>query len=101
MSPRRGELSVSARWQYPRADERWKLQAACVGEDPALWFSHDEHDRYNTTTKALDMVARAICSQCPVAADCLIYAIRLDLRYGTWGGMTERDRAKLTGRRPG
>lgn len=98
---RRVAGQVSRRWVHPRADERWKLRAQCVGEEPELWFPKGEGERLgNKHVRALDATARAICSRCPVTAECLTYALELDLRYGTWGGLTETDRAKLTGRRP-
>jgi WhiB family redox-sensing transcriptional regulator len=36
--------------------------------------------------------AKALCSQCPVIADCLFYAITTKERYGIWGGTTPSER---------
>jgi WhiB family redox-sensing transcriptional regulator len=84
-----------------RVYEAWKTDAQCRGHDPELWFSkHDGERRGSKAVQARDLEAKAICLDCPVVSECLSYAIALDLRYGTWGGFTEGERAKLTGRRP-
>jgi WhiB family redox-sensing transcriptional regulator len=36
--------------------------------------------------------AKAVCAGCEVRAECLDYALRHDLRYGVWGGLTKEDR---------
>lgn len=40
-------------------------------------------------------VAQAICSICPVKAECLDYAIRHGCEYGIWGGVTAYARKDL------
>ena len=84
-----------------RSDESWKLAARCRDEDPVLWFPRDDDERhYDSQVRAYTMTAKAICGQCPVRAQCLRYAIDVDERYGIWGGMTERERMRITGKRP-
>lgn len=39
--------------------------------------------------------ARAICEICPVAADCLEYAIANDIDHGMWGGRTPTERRRI------
>jgi WhiB family transcriptional regulator, redox-sensing transcriptional regulator len=39
--------------------------------------------------------ARALCSECPVQAECLEYALERREAFGVWGGTTERDRRKI------
>jgi hypothetical protein len=51
--------------------------AACVGEDPELWFSDDPGER--------DLAVR-ICRGCPVRTGCLEFANRNRTRHGVWGG---------------
>jgi WhiB family redox-sensing transcriptional regulator len=91
----------SVRWLHPAVDESWKEHAACIGEDPRLWFPNDEGRRhYDRRVRALTMTARAICARCPVRIDCLQYAIDVDARFGMFGGLTEWERTKITKRRP-
>jgi WhiB family redox-sensing transcriptional regulator len=40
--------------------------------------------------------AKAVCRACPVAAECLDYALANNERFGIWGGLSERERRKLT-----
>ena len=44
--------------------------------------------------------AKAICSKCPVQAECLAEALENQIEWGVWGGMTERERRALLRRRP-
>lgn len=40
--------------------------------------------------------AKRVCSQCPTRAACLEWALLNDERYGVWGGLSERERRRLT-----
>jgi WhiB family redox-sensing transcriptional regulator len=85
----------------PPTDEEWKLRAACRGRDPELWFAlgkgaHGYNHRHLHATQQ----ARAICLQCPVRLECLRYALDTDARWGAWGGLTQNQRARITGKRP-
>ncbi|WP_329309177.1 WhiB family transcriptional regulator [Streptomyces microflavus] len=44
--------------------------------------------------------AKALCSGCPVRAECLAHALDERIEHGVWGGMTERERRALLKRRP-
>ncbi|MFE3072426.1 WhiB family transcriptional regulator [Streptomyces sp. NPDC059247] len=44
--------------------------------------------------------AKAVCTGCPVRAECLAYALDGRIEHGVWGGMTERERRALLKRRP-
>lgn len=48
-------------------------------------------------THPADQAAKRICRGCPLKADCLQWAIDAE-EVGVWGGTTERDRERLTGR---
>ncbi len=39
--------------------------------------------------------AQRICTQCPVAAQCLEYALENHIDHGIWGGRSERERRRL------
>ncbi|MDT6987202.1 WhiB family transcriptional regulator [Streptomyces lusitanus] len=45
--------------------------------------------------------AKRICGLCPIRAVCLEYALTHDMRFGVWGGLSEKERHELrrTGRR--
>jgi WhiB family redox-sensing transcriptional regulator len=43
-------------------------------------------------------VAKAVCAGCKVRQMCLETALRNRERHGVWGGLTERERARLRGR---
>jgi WhiB family redox-sensing transcriptional regulator len=44
-------------------------------------------------------VARRICSDCPVKAPCLEYALYNRIQHGVWGGASERERRRIAARR--
>lgn len=43
--------------------------------------------------------ARAVCNSCEVQAECLQWALDYAEPYGIWGGLTEIERRKISGRR--
>ncbi len=65
----------------------WMDDALCAQADPDTWFP----EKGGGSTPAV-----AICRRCPVAAECLDYALTNGERFGTWGGVGERSRRKLT-----
>jgi WhiB family transcriptional regulator, redox-sensing transcriptional regulator len=75
---------------FPWQPVAWQAEAVCAelpeDEADALFFP-----RRGESTKA----ARALCSGCPVRADCLEYAIANREQFGIWGGTSERERRKL------
>jgi WhiB family redox-sensing transcriptional regulator len=68
-------------------EQEWREEALCRQTDPELWF---DIDRSEATRQA-----KAVCSRCPVVADCLAWALEVRLRIGTAGGLTVNERAKL------
>jgi WhiB family redox-sensing transcriptional regulator len=54
--------------------------------DPAVFFPN-EGDGVRR--------AQAICSSCPVRAECLAYALDNRILHGVWGGASERERVRL------
>ena len=44
-------------------------------------------------------VARRICAECPVQAECLEYALEYRIDHGVWGGTSERERRRILRRR--
>jgi WhiB family redox-sensing transcriptional regulator len=43
--------------------------------------------------------ALKICEKCDVRVHCLEYALKHNIQFGVWGGMTERQRLKERRRR--
>jgi WhiB family redox-sensing transcriptional regulator len=71
--------------------EGWRIDAACRDEDPALFFP------VGTTGPAIDVVeaAKTICAVCPVAQECLMFAVTTNQEYGVWGGLDEEERREV------
>ncbi|WP_328876715.1 WhiB family transcriptional regulator [Streptomyces sp. NBC_00287] len=69
----------------------WLRRAACVGEDPELFFP------VGTRGPALREVAAAkrVCARCPVITQCLAFALHSGQASGVWGGTCEEERAVL------
>ncbi|MEV5437057.1 WhiB family transcriptional regulator [Streptomyces sp. NPDC052682] len=69
----------------------WLRRAACVGEDPELFFP------VGTSGPALRDIAAAksVCSRCEVVTDCLSYALGSGQASGVWGGTCEEERVEL------
>jgi len=63
----------------------WMSGAVCAQIDPDLWFA--EEGNYHASIEA-----KRICQTCPVLAECGEYAIKGNILYGIWGGMTLRER---------
>lgn len=70
--------------------ENWSAQAACAEQKPDELFVQGAAQRE----------ARAVCFSCPVRKECLADALDNRVRYGVWGGMTERDRRAILRKRP-
>lgn len=69
----------------------WTRHAACRNEDPELFFPVTEEGPEASRVR----VALRVCASCPVRVECRNYALGSDMRYGIWGGLTERQRAEL------
>jgi WhiB family redox-sensing transcriptional regulator len=69
----------------------WRDRAACLGEDPELFFPD------GNTRPALVQAeeAKAVCRRCEVTATCLKWAIESGQEAGVWGGLSEEERRAL------
>ena len=67
-------------------DYSWQERGSCRGVDPELFFPSTDDDA---------ITGKAICGACPVRLACLAFAIERNERFGIWGGLTERERARL------
>lgn len=73
------------------AEYGWRDEALCRDTDPELFFP------VGTTGKALAQINRAkeVCSECPVSAPCLDFALETNQDSGIWGGLSEEDRRTI------
>lgn len=62
---------------------KWTEQAVCASVDPELFYP----EQGGSTRKAI-----RICRTCPVASDCLAYAVSIGEREGIWGGVAPTGR---------
>lgn len=67
-------------------DQPWAVDALCAQTDPEAFFP----EKGGSTKEG-----KRICMQCEVRAECLIYALDHDERFGIWGGLSERERRRL------
>lgn len=87
-----GEGSVRAPWHTSNGiydllrPQPWMDDALCAQADPDSWFP----EKGGAVGPAVK-----ICRRCPVAAECLDYALANGERYGVWGGVSERPRRHL------
>ena len=70
--------------------ESWNTMGNCRSGDPERLF----------VTGAAQRDARTICRGCPVLKQCLAMALTQKIKFGVWGGMTERERRALLKARP-
>lgn len=76
-----------------QADEdppNWMVRGACRGADPELFFP------ISLRGPAVQQInyAKTICGRCPVAGNCLSYALRT-MPDGIWGGTTSEERIAM------
>ena len=69
----------------------WQAQAACLDEDPELFFPDGETPRYAPQIRA----AVRVCTSCEVREDCLDFALSTGQGLGIWGGLTTTERKAL------
>lgn len=69
-----------------RINRNWRDLAACRGASDAELFPEDPAD---------DSAKRRYCRGCPVTQECLDLALATGSDAGTWGGLTEAERAGL------
>ena len=83
-------VAMSRKSAEPAPETDFFADAACQGADTTLFFPVSD-------TYADD--AKAICATCPVAEQCLEYAVETHQPDGVWGGLTAIERHRLVRRR--
>jgi WhiB family redox-sensing transcriptional regulator len=84
-------MSLATGLALAHADYSWRTNSACRDTSPDLFFP------VGTTGAALRQIdeAKAVCRECPVASDCLEFALITNQDSGIWGGTCEDERRKL------
>jgi len=81
----------------------WMEHANCRSHDPETWFIAErgpdgKNGRLREQAERRRR-AMAVCDGCPVRAECLEYALRLEeptgMRHGIWGGMDAAARRRV------
>lgn len=67
----------------------WRQDALCAQTDPEQFFPEKGHGQAEESRQA-----KRVCAKCPVAAQCLEWALAND-ETGIWAGTTDRDRKQL------
>ena len=69
----------------------WRSRAACLDEDPELFFP------IGNTGPALEQIeaAKSVCRRCQVREQCLSWALEAGQDHGVWGGLSEDERRAL------
>lgn len=68
----------------------WLVDAACVGEDPNMFFADQGKIFSGPKTKS----AIKVCKSCPVMRKCLAWALETGDGFAVLGGMTPQQRQR-------
>lgn len=71
---------------YVKGEATWRAMAACRDEDPRLFFPGRGQD---------PRPAKQVCEHCPVRDECLEFALEQQIKFGVFGGTSERERRSL------
>lgn len=73
----------------------WRDNAACIGHED-LFYSLEEEVKGDRRKK--EAQAKEVCATCPVLNTCRTFALETEELYGVWGGLTEAERHRISGR---
>ncbi|WP_314222830.1 WhiB family transcriptional regulator [Streptomyces zaehneri] len=76
--------------EHPATSD-WRDQAACVGEDPEIFFPLSDLAAPGTEAS----LARAVCRRCAVLIDCRDWAVEHGEDDGIWGATTAAQRRSI------
>jgi WhiB family redox-sensing transcriptional regulator len=85
---------VTTRATQPTTD--WLSNGPCREEDPELFFPVGE----SKESRRQAAEAKAVCRRCPAVDACLQWALENRQDVGVLGGMSEKERRRLHGRKP-
>ncbi|MFV0316410.1 MAG: WhiB family transcriptional regulator [Microthrixaceae bacterium] len=67
-------------------ETKWMADGNCAHKAPSVFFPSDGVGVEK---------AKKVCEGCPVADQCLEYAIKYRIDHGVWGGTSERQRRRI------
>ncbi|AVV44581.1 WhiB family transcriptional regulator [Streptomyces sp. ID05-04B] len=76
--------------EYPEPDD-WRDRAACIGEDPEIFFPLSDVAAPGTEASR----ARAVCRRCAVLLACRDWALEHGEDDGIWGATTAAQRRAI------
>lgn len=71
--------------------DTWQHRGACRGPHSVVFFPPSQFER-KVERLERERRAKEICSDCPVVAECLDYALSIQEPHGVWGGLNEAER---------
>ncbi len=74
--------------------DSWQNRGACRGPHATVFFPPPQFER-KVDRAERENRAREICSDCPVAVECLEYALEIREPHGIWGGLNEAERRMI------
>jgi WhiB family redox-sensing transcriptional regulator len=84
-----GDMRMTTTYQdYEIELDEWREAAACSDRTDVDFFPVG--DDIGDIARA-----KAVCAGCPVADECLAFAIQTNQPEGIWGGTTAQERVKL------
>jgi WhiB family redox-sensing transcriptional regulator len=78
-------------------EPNWREQANCRDVAQSVFFHPD--DERGPMREKREAYAKRFCQGCPVRTACLDEAFTAPQDYGTWGGLSERERRNIRNRR--
>lgn len=70
---------------YP-AGQEWRADAACTNTDQGIFFPQRGESA---------QPAKAVCGNCQIQDKCLEFALAKSIKFGIWGGTSEKERLRL------
>ncbi len=86
---------IERRFRHDPDQTTWIGGAACIGEDPELFFPMGPPSQVLAQTAR----AKAVCDGCAVRDHCLEWSLVTAQDAGVWGGLDEDERRELRRRR--
>ena len=86
---------IERRFRHDPDQTTWIASAACIREDPELFFPMGPPGLVTAQTAR----AKAVCVACPVRDECLEWSLVTAQDAGVWGGLDEDERRELRRRR--